>query len=113
VLHLTGYRHQGFYGRSYMPKKNIQMSDILHRVDHVVRAERDVVKETIKNFQIDLLEGMASFTPEPHLLKVCFDVQPFCGMEACSIAPRVCEHTRRFRQTTQRWAATVCGQRRC
>lgn len=69
VLHLTGYRHQGFYGRSYMPKKNIQMSDILHRVGHVVRAERDVVKETIKNFQIDLLEGMASFTPEPHLIK--------------------------------------------
>lgn len=72
---MTGHRHQGFYGRNYAPKKHVQFSDILHRVGHVVRAERDVVKEAIKNFEIDILEGMASFTPEHNVLKVespCF-----------------------------------------
>lgn len=44
VLHLTGYRHQGFYGRSYAPRKNIKFADILQRVNRVVTAEQDVVR---------------------------------------------------------------------
>ncbi|CAN0261124.1 unnamed protein product, partial [Laminaria digitata] len=31
VLHLTGYRHQGFYGRSYTSSKMISMPDLLSR----------------------------------------------------------------------------------
>lgn len=35
-MHLTGYRHQGFYGRSYTPSKNISMPDLLSRYAYLI-----------------------------------------------------------------------------
>jgi NAD(P) transhydrogenase len=70
VLHLTGYKHQGFYGRSYTVKKDMSMNDILQRVGFVINAQQDVVKDTILRNEVEFISGMASFTTEPHVLKV-------------------------------------------
>ena len=43
VLHLTGYRHQGFYGRSaFMSSRRASMNDILQRVQKVEDKETEV-----------------------------------------------------------------------
>ncbi|CAN0421337.1 unnamed protein product, partial [Ectocarpus sp. 12 AP-2014] len=59
VLHLTGYRHQGFYGRSY--KKTISMPDLLSRVKKVERAETDVVTDQLSREGVEIITGTARF----------------------------------------------------
>ncbi len=39
ILHLSGFRERGIYGASYMVKPNIAMSDLVFRVDRVIRHE--------------------------------------------------------------------------
>ncbi|CAM9168388.1 unnamed protein product, partial [Hapterophycus canaliculatus] len=57
VLHLTGYRHQGFYGRSY--KKTISMPDLLSRVKKVETAETDVVTDQLSREGVEIITGTA------------------------------------------------------
>ncbi|CAM9607954.1 unnamed protein product, partial [Scytosiphon promiscuus] len=59
VLHLTGYRHQGFYGRSY--KKTISMPDLLSRVKKVETAETDVVTDQLSREGVEIITGTARF----------------------------------------------------
>src|SRR5437879_7718694 len=39
VLHLSGYHYQNIYGINYRVKEKITMSDLLFRVQHVIRSE--------------------------------------------------------------------------
>jgi len=42
VLHLTGYRHQGFYGKgSFLANQRVTMDDILNRVRKVEDTEAE------------------------------------------------------------------------
>lgn len=68
VLHLSGYRHHGFYGKSYS-MKNITIDDILYRVQRVVDSEVDVIKAQLKAARVDYVAGVASFE-SPHEISV-------------------------------------------
>mmetsp|Transcript_10855 Transcript_10855/g.14112 ORF Transcript_10855/g.14112 Transcript_10855/m.14112 type:complete len:588 (+) Transcript_10855:8-1771(+) len=62
VLHLTGYRHQGFYGKSYQPwQKRISVPDILTRVQKVELSETDIIRDQIRRNGIDIITGTAKF----------------------------------------------------
>lgn len=68
VLHLSGYRHHGFYGKSYSVK-NITIDDILYRVQRVVASEVDVIKAQLKAARVDYVAGTAHFE-SPHEISV-------------------------------------------
>ncbi len=97
VLHLTGYRHQGFYGKSYAPSDRISMEGILHRVATVVKGEKDVMRNRFRQHGITHIYGTARFTGEEGAVQVfsaaleeedqkrarivktgpCFEVEPY------------------------------------
>ena len=58
VLHLSGYRHHGFYGKSYS-MKTVTIEDILYRVQRVVSSEEDVVRAQLKAARVDFIPGFA------------------------------------------------------
>lgn len=60
VLHLSGYRHHGFYGKSYS-MKTVTIQDILYRVQRVVSSEEDVVRAQLKAARVDVIPGFARF----------------------------------------------------
>ncbi len=61
VLYLSGYRERGIYGMAYTVKKNIEMSDLLFRADHVIRNEIDVVNSQFNRNSVDTIPAEASF----------------------------------------------------
>ncbi|KAF0696278.1 Aste57867_12976 [Aphanomyces stellatus] len=60
VLHLSGFNHHGFYGKSYS-RERITLSDILHRVNVVVASETDVIRAQLKAAHVQIIPGMARF----------------------------------------------------
>lgn len=62
ALYLSGYREKAVYGSSYSVKKSITMEDLLFRRDHVVRHEIDVIHNQLKRNDVDLINGVCSFT---------------------------------------------------
>uniref|UniRef100_A0AAV1VDH0 NAD(P)(+) transhydrogenase (Si-specific) n=1 Tax=Peronospora matthiolae TaxID=2874970 RepID=A0AAV1VDH0_9STRA len=60
VLHLSGYRHHGFYGKSYS-MKTVTIEDILYRVQRVVSSEADVVRAQLQAARVDVIPGFARF----------------------------------------------------
>ena len=69
-FHITGYRHQGFYGKSYTPSDRIGMDGILHRVSVVVKGEKDVMMNRFRQYNITHIYGTASFTGDEHAVQV-------------------------------------------
>ncbi|CEG39821.1 pyridine nucleotide-disulphide [Plasmopara halstedii] len=72
VLHLSGYRHHGFYGKSYS-MKTVTIEDILYRVQRVVSSEEDVVRAQLKAARVDVIPGFARFENE-HEISILRDV---------------------------------------
>ncbi|KAF0706893.1 hypothetical protein AaE_013895 [Aphanomyces astaci] len=60
VLHLSGFNHHGFYGKSYS-RERITLSDILHRVNVVVSSEMDVIRAQLKAAHVQIIPGKARF----------------------------------------------------
>ncbi|CAN0087497.1 unnamed protein product [Phaeothamnion confervicola] len=79
VLHLTGYRHQGFYGRSYTSKDRVSVPDILMRVKKVENSETEVITHQLRREGLDLVSGTARFIEsppgEPHRIVVLRSAQ--------------------------------------
>ncbi|KAG6582977.1 Pyridine nucleotide-disulfide oxidoreductase [Phytophthora cinnamomi] len=71
VLHLSGYRHHGFYGKSYS-MKTVTIEDILYRVQRVVSSEEDVVRAQLKAARVDVVPGFARFESQ-HEISVVRD----------------------------------------
>lgn len=71
ALHLSGYRERNIYGASYTVKDRITMPDLLHRCDHVIRSEIDVMQHQLKRNGIDVISARASFV-DPHTLRMKF-----------------------------------------
>ncbi|MCC6416395.1 MAG: Si-specific NAD(P)(+) transhydrogenase, partial [Opitutaceae bacterium] len=69
VLHLTGLRERAIYGNSYAVKQNITMADLLHRCQHVVHTEVDVIRAQMARNDVAILLGSASFS-DPHALRI-------------------------------------------
>ncbi|CAM9950008.1 unnamed protein product, partial [Ectocarpus fasciculatus] len=72
VLHLTGWRHQGFYGRSSQrARAAVAIPDVLARVE---AKETEVVRDQLQREGIELISGTARFLPgsegEPHRVMV-------------------------------------------
>ena len=66
VLHLTGYRHQGFYGKSaFMSSRRASMNEILQRVQKVEDMEAEVVRHQMRRNGVHLVTGtsLPSFPP--------------------------------------------------
>lgn len=66
----VGYRHQGFYGKSYAPPEKLGMEKILHRVSIVVKGEKEVMRSRFRKYGITHIYGTASFTGEPNTVEV-------------------------------------------
>ncbi len=69
VNYLAGVGQRAFYGRSYRPLPTVTMTDLLSRTLHVVRAETDVVRDTLLRNRVELVHGTAHFS-DPHNLTV-------------------------------------------
>ena len=66
VMHLSGYYYQNIYGGNYRLKEKITMSDLVFRVQHVIKTEIDVTQAQLCATTSRLLFGIASFVfPQP------------------------------------------------
>ncbi|MCH7662702.1 MAG: Si-specific NAD(P)(+) transhydrogenase, partial [Chloroflexi bacterium] len=52
---------RGLYGESFAVKENIQMKDLLFRVNHVIRNEIDVAQHQLERNNVELISAEASF----------------------------------------------------
>jgi len=69
ILYLSGYREHAVYGESYRLKERIALSDLLVRVDPVVRHEIDVTRNQLLRNGVELAHASASFI-DPHTLQL-------------------------------------------
>ena len=69
VLYLSGFRQRTFYGRGYVLKDRIAMSDLVFRAQAVMAREVEVIKAQLRRNYVTLLEGDARFL-DPHTLEV-------------------------------------------
>jgi NAD(P) transhydrogenase len=67
VIHLSGFNYQAIYGMNYRVKDKISMSDLLFRVQYVIRTEIDVTRAQLLRNNIEMLTGQASFVDPTHL----------------------------------------------
>ena len=72
VLYLSGLRQRSFYGRGYVVKDRIAMSDLIFRAQAVMAREVDVVKAQLRRNYVTTLEGDARFM-DPHTVAVVND----------------------------------------
>jgi NAD(P) transhydrogenase len=69
VMYLTGFRQRGLYGVSYSVKQGITISDLMFRLDHVLRNEIAVMESQLSRNGVDVMFGAARFDEE-HTLRV-------------------------------------------
>ncbi|MGA7399916.1 MAG: Si-specific NAD(P)(+) transhydrogenase [Candidatus Sulfotelmatobacter sp.] len=69
VLYLSGFRQRTFYGRSYVVKDRIAMSDLVFRAQAVMAREIEVIKAQLRRNQVTTFEGDARFL-DPHTIEV-------------------------------------------
>jgi len=61
VLYLSGFRQRTFYGRGYVLKDRISMSDLTFRAQAVMAREIEVIKAQLRRNYVTTLEGDARF----------------------------------------------------
>lgn len=92
MLHLTSYRHQGFYGRAYQPwRERISMPELLRMVQKVETAETGVVVDQLQREGVEVITGTARFeTPDAAGRQRCIvlKTEPKAGHESESSAYR-------------------------
>src|SRR5580693_7005617 len=69
VLYLSGLRQRSFYGRGYVVKDRIMMSDLVLRATAVMTREVDVIKSQLRRNYVTALEGDAHFA-DPHTIEI-------------------------------------------
>src|SRR5579863_7558029 len=72
VLYLSGFRQRTFYGRGYVLKDRIAMSDLTFRAQSVMLREVEVIKAQLRRNQVTTFEGDARFL-DPHTVEVKSD----------------------------------------
>ncbi|MBC8166404.1 MAG: Si-specific NAD(P)(+) transhydrogenase [Bryobacteraceae bacterium] len=70
VLFLSGFRQRSFYGRGYRVKAKIQIEDLMLRVAQVITRQYAVIQEQLQRHDIEILDGLARFTEDPHVIEV-------------------------------------------
>src|SRR3982075_745062 len=91
VLYLSGLRQRMFYGRGYVVKDRIMMSDLVLRAQSVMTREVDVIKAQLRRNYVTALEGDAHFA-DSHTIEIVTDegVQQVRGEKiliACGTRP--------------------------
>jgi NAD(P) transhydrogenase len=61
VLYLSGFRQRTFYGRGYVLKDRIAMSDLIFRAEAVMAREVEVIKAQLRRNYVTIMEGDARF----------------------------------------------------
>ncbi len=61
VLYLSGFRQRTFYGRGYVLKDRIAMSDLIFRAQAVMAREIEVIKSQLRRNYVTIFEGDARF----------------------------------------------------
>ena len=69
MLYLTGFAQRGLYGQAYSVKENITITDLLYRVENVIKKEADVIRDQMRRNDVTLIGGEASFI-DPHCLRI-------------------------------------------
>jgi NAD(P) transhydrogenase len=69
VLYLSGFRQRSFYGRGYVLKDRIAMSDLTFRALAVMAREVEVIKAQLRRNYVTTLEGEARFI-DPHTIEI-------------------------------------------
>src|SRR5215510_9272468 len=69
ILYLTGFRQRAFYGRDYILKGDISVSDLGSRVRNVVEREAAVIKQQLSRNHVVTITGTARFA-SPFSLEV-------------------------------------------
>jgi NAD(P) transhydrogenase len=69
VLYLSGLRQRSFYGRGYVVKDRILMSDLTLRATAVMTREVDVIKAQLRRNYVTVLEGDAHFV-DTHTVEI-------------------------------------------
>jgi NAD(P) transhydrogenase len=69
VLYLSGFRQRSFYGRGYVLKDRIAMSDLTFRALAVMAREVEVIKAQLRRNYVTTLEGEARFA-DPHTIEI-------------------------------------------
>ncbi|HTZ97575.1 MAG TPA: Si-specific NAD(P)(+) transhydrogenase [Terriglobales bacterium] len=69
VLYLSGFRQRTFYGRGYVLKDRIAMSDLIFRAQAVMTREVEVIKSQLRRNYVNMFEGEAHFS-DPHTIEV-------------------------------------------
>jgi len=72
VLYLTGFQQRTFYGRNYMLKDHISMTDLTFRANSVMAREIEVIRDQLHRNNVDIIEGSARIL-EPHTLEVSLE----------------------------------------
>jgi NAD(P) transhydrogenase len=72
VLYLSGFRQRTFYGRGYVLKDRIAMSDLIFRAQAVMAREIEVIKAQLRRNRVTVLEGEARFV-DPHTIEIRSD----------------------------------------
>ena len=84
VLYLTGFSQRSFYGKDYVVKENIAMSDLLFRVRAVVQREAEVISNQLRRNQVTVVDGMARFL-DPHTIEVASADGPTQQLKAANV----------------------------
>src|SRR5262249_1302275 len=61
VIDLCGVRQHTLYGEPFRPKRPVRVEDLLLRTEHVMRAEREVIRAQLQRNGVALFEGVARF----------------------------------------------------
>jgi len=69
VLYLSGFRQRTFYGRGYVLKDRISMTDLTFRAQSVMAREIEVIKAQLRRNYVTTVEGEARFI-DPHTIEV-------------------------------------------
>ena len=72
VLYLSGFRQRTFYGRGYVLKDRIAMSDLTFRAQSVMLREVEVIKAQLRRNYVTTFEGDGRFL-DPHTIEVKTD----------------------------------------
>jgi NAD(P) transhydrogenase len=72
VLYLSGFRQRTFYGRGYVLKDRIAMSDLIFRAQAVMAREIEVIKAQLRRNRVTVFEGNARFT-DAHTMEIASD----------------------------------------
>jgi NAD(P) transhydrogenase len=69
ILYLSGFRQRTFYGRGYVLKDRIVMSDLIFRAQSVMAREIEVIKAQLRRNYVAVFEGEAAFA-DPNTIEV-------------------------------------------